>query len=343
MYHENNTYPTKKTNFSEEPGASPVAVPVHTLEVLRKVSLEVDKTLPKLKKRARSKFITTLLTKKLINLNSPNKGRYIKSLSCANTITHADGKITSQYCGSRWCMVCNRIRTGKYINTYAPILEKWNKSYLVTLTVPNCTADELSNTIDLMNKTVRRITDMFRKRKLTFRAVRKLEVTYNDKRNNYHPHFHFVVEGEEQSSLLLSEWLKRLPDTTFIAQDIREFDGDLREMFKYVTKLFSRDKETGKYKEVNVKALDIILRTLHGRKTFQNYGFKLEQEISEEEEMQLSESTPEGELKNDGTPTEYTWYETGWVNVDDGTILADYQVSEDIKRLLKETRLQNDS
>jgi triphosphoribosyl-dephospho-CoA synthetase len=214
---------------------------------------------------------------------------------------------------------------------------------MVTLTIPNCKAEQLKDTIDLMNQTVRRITDMFRKRKLMFRAVRKLEVTYNDLRNDYHPHFHFVVEGEEQSSLLLSEWLRRLPSTTFAAQDIREFNGDLREMFKYVTKLFTKDKETGKHKEVNVQSLDIILRTLHGRRTFQNYGFKLEQEISEDEEMQLNESTPEGELKNDGTPTEYTWYETGWVNVDDGTILADYQVSEDIKRLLKETRLQNDS
>ncbi len=339
MCYKTKTDSTIKTNFSEAPGASPVGVRLDKLEQLRKV----DKILPKLQKRARSKFITTLLTKKLISLNSPNKGRYIKSLSCANTITHADGKITSKYCGSRWCMVCNRIRTGKYINIYAPILETWGKSYLVTLTVPNCTADDLSSTIDLMNQTVRRITDMFRKRKLTFRAVRKLEVTYNDVRNNYHPHFHFVVEGEEQSSLLLSEWLKRLPNTTFVAQDIREFNGDLREMFKYVTKLFTKSKETGEYKEVNVKSLDIILRTLHGRRTFQNYGFKLEQELHEEDEMQLDESTQEGELKNDGTPTEYTWYDSGWVNVDDGIILADYKVSEDIKRLLQKTGLQNDS
>ncbi len=339
MCYKTNEYPTKKTNFSEAPGALPVGSPVHKLEEVGKS----EKTLQKLQKRARSKYLSTCLTKKLIALDSPNKGRYIKSMSCACTITHADGKITSQYCGYRWCMVCNRIRTGKYINTYAPILETWSKSYMVTLTIPNCKAEQLKDTIDLMNQTIVKIKDVFRKRKLVFRAVRKLEVTYNDVRNDYHPHFHFVVEGEEQTISLVQEWLKRLPQCNEKAQHIEEFNGDLREMFKYITKLFTRDKSTGKYKTVNVEALDIILRTLHGRRTFTNYGFKLPEEINEEEPMELNESLSEGEIKNDGEPREYVWYETGWVSMDDGTILADYQVSADIERLLKELGLHNSS
>lgn len=34
-------------------------------------------------------------------------------------------------------------------------------------------------------------------------AVRKLESTYSERRDDYHPHFHFVVEDEAAARLLL--------------------------------------------------------------------------------------------------------------------------------------------
>ena len=310
------------------------------LEQLRKV----DSTIVKLEKRARSKFISSILTKKLIALDSPNKGRYIKSLSCSCKLIHTDGKITSQYCGYRWCMVCNRIRTGKYINLYKPILETWGKSFMVTLTVPNCSAEDLEQTINVMGATVRKITDVMRKRKQTFKAVRKLEVTHNSEREDFHPHYHFIVEGEEQTVTLVQEWLKRKPECSEQAQHITEFNGDLREMFKYVTKLFTKDKHTGKYKDVDVQALDIILRALHGRRTFQNYGFNLSEDIREDDVMLLDDSVHEGELKSEVSELrEYIWYESGWINVEDGSIIADYNITDNIRRLLIETGLSNDS
>ena len=310
------------------------------LEQLRKV----DSTIVKLEKRARSKFISSILTKKLIALDSPNKGRYIKSLSCSCKLIHTDGKITSQYCGYRWCMVCNRIRTGKYINLYKPILETWGKSFMVTLTVPNCSAEDLEQTINVMGATVRKITDVMRKRKQKFKAVRKLEVTHNSEREDFHPHYHFIVEGEEQTVTLVQEWLKRIPECSEQAQHITEFNGDLREMFKYVTKLFTKDKHTGKYKDVDVQALDIILRALHGRRTFQNYGFNLSEDIREDDVMLLDDSVHEGELKSEVAEVrEYIWYESGWINVEDGSIIADYNITDNIRRLLIETGLSNDS
>jgi hypothetical protein len=194
-----------------------------------------------------------------------------------------------------------------------------------------------------MLKTFRQIVDMARKRKTPFVGIRKLEVTYNDKRNDYHPHLHVLIEGKENAEMLRDGWLKRLPMASYEAQDIQKSEGnDLKEIFKYFTKIFSRDKETKEVKRVNVAALDVVIRTLHGRRTFQSFGFKLPTEINEEDAMVLEESTDAGEL-NDGTERTYTWYGSGWASMDDGLVLADYEVSQDIENLLRKSGLKDDS
>lgn len=310
------------------------------LEQLRKSSQTT--TAEKLRKRARSKYVSTLLTQRLIELDSPNKERYIKSLSCATILKHRDGKITSKYCGSRWCMVCNKIRTGKYINLYAPVLAKWSKTYLVTLTLPNCTGDLIGTTLDLMGKTIRSITDVFRKRSFQFMAVRKLEITYNELTDSYHPHYHFIVEGQLQANALKNEWLKRVKTAVDDAQDVSEFDGNLKEIFKYVTKLFSKDKRTKEYKKVNVKSLDIILRALHGKRTLQNYGFTLSEDIFEDDEIILDESLDEGEF-SENIISEYQWYGSGWVNKSTGYILSSYDLSENMSVILNQLGISENS
>ena len=319
-------------------------VGVSSLDKLEQLRKSSQSTAEKLRKRARSKYVSTLLTQRLIELNSPNKERYIKSLSCATILTHSNGKITSKYCGSRWCMVCNKIRTGKYINLYAPILEKWTKTYLVTLTLPNCAADLIGTTLKFMGKTIRAITDVFRKRSITFRAVRKLEITYNEVTDSYHPHYHFIVEGESQANSLKSEWLKRVPTAVDDAQDVSEFDGNLKEIFKYVTKLFSKEKETKEYKKVNLKSLDIILRSLHGKRTLQNYGFTLSEDISEEEPIVLDESLDDGEFtQEDNVLSEYQWYGLGWVNQKTGYILSSYELSYNMSVILYQLGISENS
>ena len=304
-------------------------------EQLRKVDSNSDMSV--LQKRAKSKYITLRLMKKMCALNSPLARGYQKTCACATVIDQKDGKMTSRYCGNRWCSVCNRIRSAQCISKYEPILKTWNDTQFVTLTVVNVEAKELLNTLTAMNANFRRVLDLMRKRKIPIKGIRKVEITYNESQNTYHPHFHVLVEGQHAANILHDEWLRLNPTSKAIAQRVMGVDCDdvdvFKEMFKYLTKLFDKDKQ-GKYKEVNPKALDIIFRVMKGRRTMQPFGFKAPI-LEEEGAIELTENTeaPSSEVKT------WIWCETDWFDIETGEALANFRITRKIKRMLAETGL----
>ena len=81
-----------------------------------------------LQKRARRKYLTNGMAVGLVKAseNNPNsvlrKG-YWRSYHCTASLQlRENGNITAEYCNCRWCMVCNAIRTAKYIQKYNPII-----------------------------------------------------------------------------------------------------------------------------------------------------------------------------------------------------------------------------
>jgi plasmid rolling circle replication initiator protein Rep len=87
----------------------------------------------------------------------------------------------------------------------------------LTLTVPNCSPDELDNTLTRLFKAF----DRLMKRRNVKRAVhgffRALEVTRNDEHDTYHPHFHCVLAVNpsyfhKADYIPQSEWLQMWRD-----------------------------------------------------------------------------------------------------------------------------------
>ena len=76
-----------------------------------------------LKKRARAKYISRALVLELTKLDSPLKKSYWNTWHCSNILYQEGKKITTKYCNNRWCLVCNRIRTGKLIAGYLPVMK----------------------------------------------------------------------------------------------------------------------------------------------------------------------------------------------------------------------------
>ncbi len=64
---------------------------------------------------------------------------------------------------------------------------------LLTLTVPNLPASELSERIGLMQKSWNRLMKRRPVRRVCRSWFRALEITYNVERDDYHPHFHVLI------------------------------------------------------------------------------------------------------------------------------------------------------
>ncbi len=308
-----------------------------TAESLRKASAKSEQT--QLQKRAKSKYITLRLMDKMCALKSPLAHGYVRTVNCCTVIKQKDGKLTSRYCGNRWCSVCNRIRSAQYISKYEPILKTWVDTQFVTLTVVNVEGTKLLDKLKEMNKNFRRILDLMRKRNIKTRGIRKVEVTYNKESNTYHPHFHVLVEGKAQADIIHDEWLRLNPTSKEIAQKVKSVDADnvsvYKEIFKYITKLFEKG-EDGKFKQVNPTALDIIFRVIKGRRTLQPFGFEAPV-VEEEGEIELSESTdaPTEEVKV------WVWTGSDWIDIDTGEALSNFRVTRKIEKMLIETGLDD--
>jgi len=258
------------------------------------------KTLKNLKKRATAKFLQTSLVLKLIDLNSPLNKSYWNTWHCNRIILQDGKKITGKYCNQRWCPVCNHIRTAKMIKGYLPQLKKMIDPRFVTLTFPSVSASELDFTINDIVKKIALISALFRRRRgFRINGIRKIEVTYNEKTDMYHPHLHIILEGKEVGNAVIDQWLKRYPEAERWCQsNIEADDKTLLELCKYSTKLFEKQtvKEGGKkVLLLNPKALDVIYQALRNHRIMQPYGWvKAVSEDVEEIDSQEYEDITEG-------------------------------------------------
>lgn len=276
----------------------------------------------KLKKRARSKFMTNSYTVHLANLKSPLQKSYNNTIyGCSTTLLQTEKKITTTYCNNRWCLVCNRIRTAKMINAYMPVFEEMKDKIFLTLTIPNVKEEHLRESIKKMTKTFR-IIQKYTKAK----GLRKLECTYNPIRDDYHPHFHFIVENEAQAQEILLEWLKRYPNSNKAAQDIRKCtDATVYELFKYFTKIIVKDKN------IYIKELDVIFQSMRNLRVYQSFGGI--KSVKEEIEDIIAEEYDYLLTKNEAI---WHWFECDWVDYETGETLTGYLPSEDLKKVFKE-------
>jgi hypothetical protein len=290
-----------------------------------------------MQKRARSKWLTSAVLDKLEQLGSPLN--YAAAWSCCSTVKQEDGTLTTHYCKQRWCIVCNRIRMGRRINDYGPVFEAWNEAgdavHLVTLTVPNCEAGELPSTLDEMRDRLKLCRKAIRRtRGLRYEAVRALEVTYNAQRRDFHPHFHMAVRGREAAEAVIAEWLKRWPEASRKAQDVRPWDGSadgLKELTKYCTKLIGVGDEDAP----PAHAIDTIFRALEGRHLFRPVGFHLsdyrpdlDPEADPDEFDDLEATVPAYSEATEGRLWDWDAHLGDWVDLDTGECLSGWTPTE---------------
>ena len=211
--------------------------------------------------------------KHLIDVSTVKRQKeYWKTYHCDRVKLQQGDKLKGSLCRKRWCQHCNRIKTAELLKGYHKPLIDLSKDglYFVTLTAPTVKERELRSEIKKRYKAFTRIKDNIRKNYgIKINGIRKTEVTYNEKDNKYHPHFHIIVQGQYEAELIQSLWLKQFTRADIKAQDIRHIDTkeakNLVEVFKYATKDVTKDT-------ITARAMDIIYRALEGIRTIQTYG-----------------------------------------------------------------------
>ena len=279
-------------------------------------------------KRARSKYLSYGLSVNLKqnNPDSPLNKSYFGSMLCSGIMRQEGQKLITTYCKQRWCAVCNRIRTAKAISGYLPVIRCLDDLYFVTLTKKTVKAIDLKESIDLMNKTWRQITNTVIRKKTLFQGVRKAECTIRPN-NLYHYHFHIIISGKHNAEWLVKNWLKRMGDLADgKAQDCRKADEQsLKEIFKYFTKLTASDKQ-GERKLYDYSRMDVIFQAMRNRRVFQPFGgLRILSEDIEDINGQDFECLEEAEQV-------WKWHSEDWIN-DLGECLTGYKPSEKFKDL----------
>ena len=102
----------------------------------------------------------------------------------------------ARFCRWRFCPMCNWRLSLKRGFVNAVVMKRLAKLgyrfIFVTLTIPNVAKDELGNTIAELGAGWQRLIKRKKYKDFIVGGIRNVEVTYNKKRDDYHPHLHVI-------------------------------------------------------------------------------------------------------------------------------------------------------
>lgn len=275
---------------------------------------------------------------------------YWNMFYCASKLEVDGDKVKGKYCKNRLCLVCNRIRMAECMNKYVPVLNSWfddDDVYFVTLTIPNCKAEKLRDSIKYMDSVRSKIQGSTRKRlsrlggpKLM--GIRKFECTYNPRTDTYHPHYHLLIKGKDNALEFYNKWIKHtsVVGSKQAGQDIVKANRNTPlELFKYFTKIVSYDLGNGDSKPkklVYAEALHTIFKAVKGTRTLEYFGPRLPKVELKEDQYELD--VPEELNGHDGEQKEtYIWQQdiADWVSNISGQTLSGFKLTEELKEIPK--------
>ena len=101
-------------------------------------------------------------------------------------------------CKNRFCPICAWKKSRKDALALSVMMaylkqEEKKEFIFLTLTAPNVPADELNDEIKHYNQSFQRLMQRKEVKNVVKGYARKLEITYNEERDDYHPHFHVLI------------------------------------------------------------------------------------------------------------------------------------------------------
>lgn len=196
-------------------------------------SLEESLTKPTQKKMMMNDFINFMEDKPLKLDRLKECGNFIKFQSSEDkTKFMLSG---GNFCNNRFCPFCSWLkakRTAFELLELIKVVEYKEKfAFLfITLTAPNVPKEKLREEIEEFNVSFKRLFQTKEFKVFNKGFIRKLEITYNEERDDYHPHFHLVVAVNKSyftsrnymsKKRLLELWQRAKRDTSITQVDIK--------------------------------------------------------------------------------------------------------------------------
>lgn len=205
----------------------------------------------------------------------------------------------SNNCDNRFCPICAWKKSRKNALKISVLMqylrEEKNKDFVfLTLTAPNVKADELDDEIKHYNKSFQRLMQRKEVKNAVRGYVRKLEVTYNKDRDDYHPHFHVILVVDKQyfnnknqyikRDRWLELWQKSTKNNLITQVDVRKVKvTDNKKEVSEIAKYSAKDSD---YLE-DEKVFDTFYKSLSGKRLIVYSGlFKDASKLYENKELE---------------------------------------------------------
>ena len=208
---------------------------------------------------------------------------------------------------------------------YLPDIDAMIDPQFVTLTRPNVKGGYLRSTFEDMQSKFVQCKGVLSKRGITLIGIRKVETTYNLDRNDFHPHFHFIIDGKTEAEALKAQWLIKNPKALHYLQNVKPCTDPI-ELFKYFTKLLTKDGQ------FLAPQMDVAFRAMKGKRVFQPFGTVRKHS----EEVEVNQSS-QCDWKPEATEI-WTFEPSGkfsdWYNAN-GEALSEVELSDDTMDLIQ--------
>ena len=235
-----------------------------------------------------------------------SENKYINFENCATDlwIDEETGQITgANFCKQRLCPVCNYRRSTMLWHKVSNVISDiQNEKLLITLTVKNCTGDNLKATIDGILESFHRLTSRRMWKRNIVGFIRGLEITYNSQEDTFHPHIHILAIASENYfkedyidvHTLRQWWTESARLDYYVQVDIRKIkttDKAVAEVVKYAVKMADILQQDAD--EKRLRATQTLASCIVGRRLISTGGLikKLakQKNICIDDEIDLSE------------------------------------------------------
>ena len=253
----------------------------------------------------------------------------------------------SNFCKNRFCPLC-AWRKAKKDSLKISVLLKYIQEELgyefifLTLTAPNVAGSDLSDEIKKYNENFKKLTKRKEVLKITKGYVRKLEVTYNSERDDYHPHFHIMIAVNKsyfksrdyiKKKQWLELWKECMNDSSITQVDVRKMDTSDSNAIAEIAKYGAKDSDY----MISQEVFDMFYKALKGKQLLTYSGvFKESLKLFNDGEL---DKYKELDLTEYIYALEYYWQNNNYAMMEK-RLLTDKEKSLINKQLIEELEVE---